>query len=379
MEKKDRFLYVDNLRLLMIIFVIMVHLAVTYSGIGGWYYKEGRSYGTISTLLFGYFQSFTQGYFMGFLFLISGYFVPGSYDKKGFGKFIKDRAIRLGIPTLIYMLIIDPFINAVLLHNVNSGSNSLLSVYLHYILSFQFIGASGPLWFAFALLIFSIIYAFIRYFSKTGREYRNNAAPNLKRIIMLILLISVCAYLIRLIQPIDSSILNMQLSFFSQYIILFIVGIICYRYKWFSMFNFKYGKRWLLSALAPGFVIWIIIMLTGGALNGGFDLYKGGLYWQSAVYALWESFISVAMGIGLITLFREKYNKQNKLIKIMSDNAFAVYVFHAPIIIFLTLLFKPVMLIPFIKFLLLAIIGIPVCFICTHFIIRRIPLLKKVV
>jgi glucans biosynthesis protein C len=379
MEKRERFLFIDNLRLLMIILVVMVHLAVTYSGIGGWYYKEGRPIGTISALLFGYFQSFTQGYFMGFLFLIAGYFIPGSYDKKGFGKFIKDRFIRLGIPTLIYMLIISPFINAALLHNVDAGGQNLLIVYLYYIISFKFIGESGPLWFAFALLIFSIIYALARNLTNKNKKYETKMMPEISKIIKLILLISVCAFLIRLVQPMDTSILNMQLCFFSQYIILFIVGILCYRYRWFSGFDYKYGKRWLFAALVPGFVVWVIIILSGGALNGNFNLYKGGLYWQSSAYALWESFISVSMAIGLITLFREKFNKQNQLIKVMSDSAFTVYMFHAPIIIFFTLLFKSSTLLPIIKFVLLSVIGIPICFLCAHFIIRRIPILKKVI
>ncbi len=38
---EERLLYIDNLRVLMIVFVIVQHLAVTYSGFGSWYYKEG--------------------------------------------------------------------------------------------------------------------------------------------------------------------------------------------------------------------------------------------------------------------------------------------------------------------------------------------------
>jgi hypothetical protein len=34
----SRMAYIDNLRALMIIFVVMVHTGVTYSGLGSWYY-----------------------------------------------------------------------------------------------------------------------------------------------------------------------------------------------------------------------------------------------------------------------------------------------------------------------------------------------------
>lgn len=114
-----------------------------------------------------------------------------------------------------------------------------------------------------------------------------------------------------------------------------------------------------------------------GALRGDLEVFFGGVSWQSAVYALWESFVSISMSIGLIALFKEKYNKQNKLISTMTDNAFSVYVFHAPIIIALSLLFAPVNIIPFVKFVILTIISIPLCFLFTNFI-RKIPFLRKI-
>ena len=65
---KERLLYIDNLRLLVIVFVVMQHLFVTVSGIGMWYYFEGAQLDTLSTIWFEFYQSFTQGYFMGLLF-----------------------------------------------------------------------------------------------------------------------------------------------------------------------------------------------------------------------------------------------------------------------------------------------------------------------
>lgn len=55
---KDRLLYIDNLRLMIIVFVVMLHLAVTYSGFGSWYYIEGTHLDTLSTVWFAFYQSF---------------------------------------------------------------------------------------------------------------------------------------------------------------------------------------------------------------------------------------------------------------------------------------------------------------------------------
>ena len=43
---------------------------------------------------------------MGLFFLISGYFVPRAYDRKGATAFLKDRFRRLGIPLLLFGLLV---------------------------------------------------------------------------------------------------------------------------------------------------------------------------------------------------------------------------------------------------------------------------------
>ena len=41
-NKKVRLAYIDNLRAMIIMVVVMVHTAVTYSGFGDWYYIENK-------------------------------------------------------------------------------------------------------------------------------------------------------------------------------------------------------------------------------------------------------------------------------------------------------------------------------------------------
>ena len=94
-----RLYFIDNIRWLIIVQVVVLHAAVTYSALGDWYYKEPANLALLSALAFGIFLSFTQAYFMGLLFLVAGYFVPASFDRKGSRRFLRDRAVRLGIPT----------------------------------------------------------------------------------------------------------------------------------------------------------------------------------------------------------------------------------------------------------------------------------------
>ncbi len=107
---KDRLLFIDNLRILLIVLVILVHLAITYGApVGSWYYHEGQA-GMTESIFYVFFLAVNQSFFMGFFFLISGYFTPGSYERKGSWHFFKDRLLRLGIPLVFYIIFIDPLI-----------------------------------------------------------------------------------------------------------------------------------------------------------------------------------------------------------------------------------------------------------------------------
>ena len=342
-------------------------MAVTVSGLGSWYYVYGTHLDTLSTVWFAFYQSFTQGYFMGLLFMISGYFVAGSYDRKGFGSFTKDRFKRLIVPTLIFMIAITPFIEIVELGNKFSGFNLV-----------AFFSGTGPMWFAAALFGFSLIYGLVRVIGGgPDPASKKKLSPTLSSLVALILVIAIFAFLIRIVQPIGTDILNFQLCYFASYVVLFVVGIMAYRSNLFAQITYRVGKRLLVSAIVLGLIAWFILVAIA-TKTGTTTLLLGGLTWQSAVYSLWESFIAVSVSLGLIAVFREKFNHQNKVANALSNNAFAVYMFHPMIIIPVTLLFSSLALYPIAKWLLLCIVSVPLCFAATHFVFRRIPLLKRV-
>jgi glucan biosynthesis protein C len=105
----QRLLFIDNLRIVLICGVLVVHLAVTYRAIGDWYYYD-PAYDPLTAILLSFPNFIGMAAGMGVFFLIAGYFTPGSYDRKGAGPFLRDRLVRLGIPLLIYDSLIQPFV-----------------------------------------------------------------------------------------------------------------------------------------------------------------------------------------------------------------------------------------------------------------------------
>src|SRR6185369_10018497 len=76
-------LYIDRLRSVMTALVILHHTAITYGAAGSWFYNELHPSGSTSSLLLTLFCATQQAYFMGFFFLLAGYFTPASLERKG--------------------------------------------------------------------------------------------------------------------------------------------------------------------------------------------------------------------------------------------------------------------------------------------------------
>ncbi|WP_077850269.1 acyltransferase family protein [Clostridium beijerinckii] len=379
-------MYIDNIRWLMIIFVVVMHLNVTYSNMGLWYYMEPSKTDRISTLIFAVYGFFTQAYFMGLLFFIAGYFLPGSYDKKGTVIFIRDRLFRLGIPILVYMLLIHPLTIMIIGAYNPINAVGFRAWYIEYLSSFTFLSTSGPLWFAVALLIFSGFYALLRSVFFRQANVVKNIKPVLithTRVLMFIAIISIMAFLIRVVCPSGVTLFNnkmgnfMQLGNFSSYIVLFILGIVAYRRKLLDSVTYDFGKVWFKLSSILGFPLCFIILILGGAAENPRTL-LGGFYWQSMAFSIWESFFCVGICLGLLAIFRERFNTQGRLGRFLSANAFGVYVFHAPILVGITLLFRNIVIAPGLKMFLMAGIVLPVCFVCSY-LLRKVPIIRKII
>ncbi len=377
---ETRLLFIDNIRWMLIVLVICHHAGVTYSHLGGWYYLDGPKPGLVATFLFATFLTFNQAYFMGFLFLIAGYFVPRAFDSKGAGRFLRDRAARLGLPALFFMLVIHPFTVYWLLRTFDDpGIPSLSEAYGPFLLSGEVLSATGPMWFAVALLIFCVIYAAWRMLRPTKpSDKQHTTLPGHGGVLGLIFVMGACTFLVRIVQPIGVNILNMQLCFFSQYILLFAVGIFAFRGNWLMRISHRFGMIWLTLALTAGVAGWFALLLTSGALKGDSKSLLGGLHWQSAAFSFWESFFCLGMCLGLTVLLRERFNFQGKFSQWMSRNSFAAYLFHTPLLVAVTLALKNLSAPLGVKFLLASLLTVPITFLVSAFLRPRIPVLRRV-
>ncbi len=382
---RTRMDFVDNIRWMVIAMVVLIHACVTYSGLGSWYYHENVVLDVASKLVFYAYEIFSQAFFMGILFFIAAVFVPGACDRKGPRRFITDRLVRLGIPTLVFMLVLHPFTMSILAANgaASLGSRGFLAWYVSFLARGELLRESGPLWFAFALLAFSLLYGLGRWVvDKFRSPARTTAAALTPRAlhlaaVLLMLVIALASFAVRLVQPIGTSWLNMQLCFFPEYIVLFAAGLWAGRTGFLQTLPAAAGRIWLHLAFAVGVPGWFLLMGFGGAVSGKEMLLAGGWHWQAAAFAAWEAFFCVSISLGLITLFREKGDARTPVTGLLADTCFGIYVFHTPVLVAASMAIRALAFHPLAKALVAGAAAWLVS-LAIAWVVRRIPVIGRI-
>jgi fucose 4-O-acetylase-like acetyltransferase len=378
----SRLLYVDNMRVGLITLVIVGHMAITYGAdIGDWYYEEEGQVGTIylvlTTLLLGIGASFLLGLF----YMIAGYFTPRPYDRKGVWNFILDRLVRLGIPLVLYATVINPLVTY--WAAVHGGYQGSFPKYVSSHLPDLSTASVGPLWFVEALLIFSILYALGRVIFRTNpgvvSEQAARPVPSNLTIALFSLGLGLVTFLVRIWAPFGWwwEPIHQEPAHFPQYISLFFIGILAYRNNWFSRLETRQARLWgwVALVLVPGLPA---LAVAAGILEGVFDpAISGGLTWLSLVYSLWESFIGVALVVSALAWFRNRFNRQGRVLQEMSTASYAVYVLHPLLIVPLALALSGIQLNLELKFLLVAPLAVVLSFLVAY-AIRQVPGVKKI-
>lgn len=150
---KLRYHYLDKLRVFLTCVVIFHHTAIAFGASGGWYYKSSELWKGWSQALMSLVMGIDQSYFMALFFFISALLMPASYERKGVFAFLKDRAIRLGIPLLIYIFFLNPAIVG-LVGELRGVAVDWGRLFWHY-------HTPGPMWFVLTLIVFELLYVWI--------------------------------------------------------------------------------------------------------------------------------------------------------------------------------------------------------------------------
>jgi len=374
-SQHPRLAYLDNLKVVLVAGVIAVHVAITYGMHGSWYLQ---SYDRVAppvrdaiTALGGVGWLFGLGLF----FLVSGWLSAPSLERKGAGRFMRERLVRLGLPLVAYTLLVGPVLEYV---SVRSDGRS---PGLWPFVSDAIWGLDpGPTWFLEALLVFSAALALWWALRPRTAEPPAATGPRGLRgagIFAVAAAIAVASFAVRLAFPLGSDQFHLQLSVFPQYAILFGFGALAGQRGWLEDISPRFTRRCGLAALAAVLIL-PAILAAGGFFAGSKHAFAGGWHWQALAAAAVEGALAVSACVWLIAAFRRRFDRRGSLARRLGDAAYGAFLLHPPVIVGFAVAVHPLAIASGLKLAIVLVAGISASFGLASAVTRLRPLARVI-
>jgi peptidoglycan/LPS O-acetylase OafA/YrhL len=378
--------FMDNLRVVLTVLIVLQHASFAYAPGQWWYFADSQQ----EPLLASFFVV-NRSFRMSLFFLIAGYFMPYVVDRKGTGQYLGDRFRRLGLPILGFLIFVFPLL--MYAYYINFRGYPSIDFFTYFYRIYCGIGGhrpphwSGPdwpdrqlghLWFIEMLLVYTTVYAGWRWL----RRYLllpplgHLPQPRLTLLLPLIIAVAALSYWVRLYYPIYSwgaylGVLQLSLADLPRDLACFILGVVAYRNDWLLGLPSSIGYRWLAVGVL-GAAVFVACDIAGWSFFsvGGQDL-------RAVLYPLWEALTCFGLCFGLPTLFRERLDWRSPFLGRLSVASYGVYVLHLPLVVALQYSMAHLALSAAGKFLVVGALAVPLSFLLV-LLLRRWPPARKV-
>jgi peptidoglycan/LPS O-acetylase OafA/YrhL len=287
---------------------------------------------------FDLFCAFQYSYLMQLMFFLSGLFVWPSLSRKGGGKFLYDRVLRLGVPFAIGLYLLMP-VAYYSVYRVTAVDPSWSAFWSHWMaLPFW---PSGPMWFLWLLLLFNVAAAALYWVApRAGEslgELSAKAGSRPGRFFIALVSVAALAYLplAAVFEPwqwVQFGPFAFQPSLAPQYAIYFFAGL------GVGAYGFERGllegdgmlarqwARWLVGA-AAAFLLWVgptALIVQGTTVPG-----------LSLVADLGLVLCAASACLALAAAFLRFAGRHRPVFASLADNAYGIYLVHYVFVVWL--------------------------------------------
>lgn len=380
--------WIDRLRVWLTVLVVAHHSADTYSSLGDWYVAFGGTgrQGRLLTL----FLITNQIYFMGAFFLLAGLFTPGAYDRRGPGKYLRDRLIRLGIPFLFYLVIVKPLSllpSGIYQLGQAQANHTHFSLFPYIMLA----GDTGVAWFLEVLIAFSLVYVAFRVLRRRSDQVRSTqvrvtptpSAPPLVGLAAVVVALALVTFFWQLVVPAGAywPIVGLPSpSYLPQYLLFFFLGAVAYPRQWLQ----RLPSWWAwpsIAAVLIGGVLFASTLNIGGAqstsaLSKPIDAHH---LLTGAAEAGGVALFSTGFIVLLIIVFRRWFARPaGRFTRMLSGQSFLVYLIHPFVLTWVAVAIMGLNWPSIPWAALLFVISVPICW-ALAWLIRRNRTVRRVI
>lgn len=366
-NRATRFPAFDTLRVFVIALVVLQHVALGY--MAGGQAVSGGSYTNGSAPVvdmaqwsgFNVIVTWTNGFFMPLMFLLSGLFVRPSLARKGLRQYLMDRALRLGVPLLVGIVTIVP-LSYYAAHLLSGGGDDFVTFWKHMVTVGPW--PSGPLWFVGALLVFDAALAMVLAQDRVW-DFARRTGQFLDRMPagawpMLCIVASAAAYLpfhlaFGTSHWLTAGPFGIQSSRIGLYFLSFAAGAVI-------------GPERLARAFERQWVRWPLLAMIATAAFFALDGRQVPAWVDGVMQVLFSTITAFALLTCAVRFSRTPGPIGNSLIA----NAYGIYLVHWPIVLWLQLLLLSTPLSPLAKGALVLTLGFALSWAASS-LLRRLP------
>jgi hypothetical protein len=373
--RSDRLLHIDNLKVVLIALIIVLHAVLGYVGlVEAWTYSEMREttlHPVVEMALLVVLSPF--GFFLiALLFLVAGLLTPGSYDRKGGRRFVVDRLLRLGVPFVVYVFLVQPTLVYAVAHPFGNATASWWEEYL---------GAegqidTGPLWFVGVLLVYSLAYAGWRRFRGPGT--RPAPPPDLRTLAVLAVVVAPASFVVRLAYPYggESGVTDLNLWEWPACIAVFTLGIRAARCDWVHAVPADLVRvSRLLTAVA---VVAMTALLYVTGARDTVDAMLGGWSWYAVAFACIEAVLVVFGPVWLLDVSRRRLEVRLPWGEQLGRSAYGAFMLQTVFLLGLAVALRPASLPAEVKAVLVAAGAVTASFGAAWLLIGRVRGMSRI-
>ena len=341
MSSHSRVHYMDNLRAFAMLAGVLFHAALAYSPLFSqfWLTADPQQSAVLQHLAF-----FSHTFRMPLFFVIAGFFGAMLLARKGLAGLIKNRLLRIGLPFLLFFpLVIASFVILIgwAIENVEHKSTML---------GFAAMMAQNPeapqpplttthLWFLYNLLFFYALAVLLSRVNFARFAAMQGLAMITSRPWVFLMLFPLMLVPALLTQPTPLPApeqFTPQLWSFGYYGVMFALGWGLFgqqsvldrfkSYAWPMLILSLIGYR-VYTFMLPG-EISIQEVMAGAGQSPEFTT-------QHIISSIIEAYLAVYMTLVLLIVGKQVLNHENKVLRLISDSSYWVYIIHLPLLWFI--------------------------------------------
>lgn len=336
----NRNFVIQNMRVILTLLVVLHHVTMTYTthSIAALVIDPSKA------VYANYIVGLLDKFFMSAFFMISGMFVWNSMKRKGTIRFLLSRVVRLGVPFVIGWLILNvPAYYISYISGIKQSTDPTVQLsgsgFIDFLKATFGLGVfSGHLWFLWVLLAFNIVVVIMISVVKIFWKKEVNI-PLLKKglptTLILLLLLFMAYYpmasvgngwFVTIYGPLVMQ-LNRVLLYFAFYLFGLLVGAQGIQNTFLNPEG-KFVKFWWLH-VTIALITYVIVAINTTIMFTDFDNTTAVVI-VNALYV----FVALFMTLGIYSFIACYSNKDNRLMRALSRDAFGIYVFHYSIVTF---------------------------------------------